>query len=275
MKFNQAYKTKFIQWYLVLLYILAAYKWFNGQWFYQFNTVLFNTRFDGVSWLFMQVGLHKFVAANSYAPLVFDIAFYSMPAIFYIAYLKNAKLAASLAVLMFVVNWLYVQVFTLFPTNSIEGHVVWLLYPIIFMAVSVKNFYFLVHAARYYFLYFFVSAGIWKLVHGGIFNPQQMSAVLINQHKELLVSSPDYWLSNLYYWLIGKSTIGYALYIIATLLELSFVIGFFTKKYDKLLIWLFLLFLIFDHFIMRIPYYEILPLMLPLLFSRLKVPERE
>ncbi len=273
MQFTQLHRTKFTQWFVLLFYTLAAYKWFNGMWLYQFNPTIFTTRFDGITWLFMQTGLHKFVAKNSVAPLLFDVGFYIMPALYYFAYTKNGKLAQCLAAIMFLVNWVYVQTYTLFPTNSIEGHVVWLLFPLMLITGNLKSFYFLMHGARYFFLYFFLSAGIWKIVQGGLFNPIQMSAILLNQHKELLVSTPNNWLSNFYYWLINHSAISYILYFTAFLMELSFVMGFFTKKYDKLLCIFFIAFLVFNHFIMRIPYYEVIPLMLPMFFSHFKMPE--
>jgi ABC-type dipeptide/oligopeptide/nickel transport system permease subunit len=54
----------------------------------------------------------------------------------------------------------------------------------------------------------------------------------------------------------------------ATLLELSFIAGFFTKKYDRLLLALVVIFLVMDHLIMRITYYEIAPLALTFMFSK-------
>jgi len=45
---------------------------------------------------------------------------------------------------------------------------------------------------------------------------------------------------------------------------LFFIIGFFTRRYDRLLIALFILFLLADQFIMRIGYYEVTPFLIPL-----------
>lgn len=91
-----------------------------------------------------------------------------------------------------------------------------------------------------------------------------MSGVLLYQHAELLSNSPGYWQTDLIQWLIGHPSIGYTFYLLATLFELVFIVGFFTKKYDHLLIIGFIVFLIFDHLIMRIPYYELLPYLITL-----------
>ncbi len=144
----------------------------------------------------------------------------------------------------------------------------WLFFPIVFAPADKKTFMLLFEGLRYFFLYFFVSAAIWKLAQGGLFNISEMSGVLLYQHKELLSSSPGYWQSNFILYLIQQPTLSYLLYLSAALLELSFLIGFFKKKYDRLLLVLFIVFLLMDHLIMRIPYYEISPLALTLVFSK-------
>jgi hypothetical protein len=88
-----------------------------------------------------------------------------------------------------------------------------------------------------------------------------MSGILLMQHKEFLVASPQHWIIRNHY-------IGYFLFLASTVLELIFSIGFFTKKYDKQLFILFILFLIMDFIVMRINYFEVLSLALPLLFSK-------
>jgi hypothetical protein len=135
------------------------------------------------------------------------------------------------------------------------------------MALNVKTFYFLLHGLRYFFLFFFSSAGIWKIVQQGIFNIEQMSGVLLYQHKEYLTSSSN-WYSTAVLWLINHSSISYLLYFAAFLVELSFIIGFFTKKFDLFLAAAFLLFLLMDILLMRINYAEVSPFLLTLIYSR-------
>jgi len=173
---------------------------------------------------------------------------------------------------MLIINWCYVQCYTLYPTNSIEAHIVWLLFPVIFIPKKEKTFVLLFEGLRYFFLFFFASAAVWKFVQGGIFNINQMSGVLLFQHNQLLTNSPGYWQANMLYYVIQHSWLSYSLYLSATLLEAVFIIGFFTKKYDRLLAMAVILFLIADMLIMRIPYFEIVPFMLTLL---LKSPENK
>jgi hypothetical protein len=240
----------------------------NGLFLYQIQPAFFYTRKDLVTWLFMQTGIHQWLLNNSGGWILFDVLFYSMPMLYLFTYKYSVKLSSAVAVIMFLINWCYVQCYTLYPSNSIEGHIAWLFFPIIFMPTDKRTFMLLFEGLRYFFLYFFVSAAVWKLAQAGLFSISQMSGVLLYQHKELLTSSPGYWQSNFVLYLIQRPGLSYLLYLSAALLELSFIIGFFTKKYDRLLLMLFIVFLLMDHLIMRIPYYEITPLALTLIFSK-------
>jgi hypothetical protein len=223
----------------------------------------------------MQTGIHQWLLSNPGRWILFDALFYSMPLLYLLVYKYASKLASSIAILMLLLNWFYVQCYTLYPSNSIEGHIAWLFFPVVFIPADKKTFILLFEGLRYFFLFFFVSAAIWKVVQGGIFSISQMSGVLLYQHKELLTSSSTYWQSNFLLWLIQRPHLSYLLYLSAALLELSFIVGFFTRKYDSLLLVLLVIFLVMDHLIMRIPYYEIVPLALTLVFSKEKTGSNE
>ena len=270
--FDSFKRVQFTKLFIILFYILAVYKWLNGMWLYQMQPQFFNTRFDFVTWLFMQTGIHQWLLGNRAGWIMFDVTFYTMPLLYWYAFRKNLKLSVWVAVLMLFINWVYVQCYVLYPTNSIEGYLAWLLFPFLFMSLRLQTFYFLMHGLRYFFLFFFVSAALWKFYQGGIFNTPQMSGILLMQHKEFLVSAPGHWYTQCIYWVVRHPLFGYGLYVGATIMELSFAIGFFTEKYDRFLLLIFALFLISDFIVMRIPYFEILPLALPLLFSKYAEP---
>jgi hypothetical protein len=225
-----------------------------------------------VTWLLMKTGLHQWLLKNPAGWIAFDIAFYSMPFLYLLACKKSTRLASKVAVIMLLVNWTYIQCYTLYPTSSIDGFIAWLLFPCLLMAVNLKTFYFILHALRFFFLFFFVSAAMWKFVQGGIFNTEQMSGVLLYQHKEYLVSSPGFWYTSFIYWLVNHRHTSYLLYAGATVLELFFAAGFFTKKLDRFLVCACILFLVTDLLLMRIPYWEITPFLITLVFSKYTLP---
>lgn len=258
-------------WYCIIFYILMLYKLWNGLFLYQFQPYLFNNRFDLFTWLLMKTGIHQWLLNNTTASAVFDVMFYAMPVLLYVACMRSIRIAALVSIIMLMINWIYIQCYTLYPTNSIEGYTAWLLFPFLFMMINMRSFYFVLHALRYFFLFFFVSAGVWKIVQDGIFNMNQMSGVLLYQHKEYLTSSHN-WYTTFIYWLINHPSVSYMLYVAGMLSELTFLTGFFTKKYDKYLLTIFLLFLITDLLIMRINYFEMSAFLLTFFYSRYEMP---
>lgn len=275
MIFNEQIRSRIIRNYTILFYLLATYKWLTGMWLYQHDPFVFRTRFDGVTWLFMQSRLHQFLLHQEGGFLVMDILFYSMPIIYYKVYRRARASMLTAGFIMLVVNWFYVQIYTLYPTNSTEGHVGWLLIPVLLMMKDLKSFYFVFHGLRYFFLYFFASAGLWKLFEGGFFNLSQMSNLLLFQHKEQLVSSPDHWYTGFIYWLAQQQILSYILFVMAIIMELAFIVGFFTRRYDRWLIRICLIFIVADTFLMKINYFEILPFLLTLYYSRFELADNK
>ncbi len=235
---------------------------------YQLQPFFFYTRPDFITWLFMQTGVHNWPLNNSAGCMLFDVLFYSAPLLFFILDKKLNRFASVVAIIMLIINWIYVQCYTLYPSNSIEGHIAWLLFPIVFIPKKEKTFQLLFEGLRYFFLFFFASAGIWKIAQGGLFHTDEMSGVLLYQHKELLTNSPGYWQSNFILYLIQHTFFSYFLYLSSALLELGFIAGFFTKKFDRYLIAAFIIFLLLDQLIMRITYYEVIPFILTLWFTQ-------
>lgn len=261
-----------VAYFTAIFYLLAVYKFINGMWLFQLEPAVFLTRFDGFTWLFMKAGLHQWLLGNKQGWIIFDMLFYSMPLIYLLANNILKTGSTVVAVLMLLVNWTYVQCYTLYPSNSIEAHTAWLLFPLVFLVNNPKTFALLVQGLRYFFLYVLVSAAAWKLFTGAVFNMQQMSGVLLYQHADLFYTSPGYWQTNMVQWLIKNEVVGFAIYLLGFLLELSFLVGFFTRKYDRWLVLAFVVFLVADHLVMRIPYYELLPFLITLRMPQASSP---
>lgn len=264
---DAALRHKVVKAYLLIFSLLALWKWLEGGWLYQYQPFVFQTRTDGTTWLFMRTGFHQWLISHPNMYLWADIFFYSMPFVWFWIDLRRPEKSWIAGCLMLVVNWIYVQVFTLYPTNSIEGHLAWLLMPLLFIMRGQKGFWLMLGGLRYVFLFFFFSAGVWKLYWGGVFVPRQLSFALTGQHAHFLTLSPNAAFTKFILWLIDHPQIGWLLYASATLTELFFVVGFFSKRWDRWLVVMFLLFLVLDHLIMRIAYYEMIPMVIPLYFA--------
>jgi len=267
---NYSFKAKVASWYCLIFYGLMCYKLLNGLLLFQLQPSFIYVRQDMFTWLFMQTGLHQWLLNNQAGCVMADILFYSTPLVFVLVLKYKENWSSAPAFCMLVINWCYIQCYTLYASTSIEGYLPWLLFPLLFIVQSVSLFSLLFDGLRYVFLYLFSSAAIWKLIKGSVLNIQQMSGVLLYQHGQQLTNSPGYWQSRMYMWLINHEGVSYVLYLAGFLIELIFIIGFFTKKYDRLLAAAFISFLLMDHLIMRIPYYELSPMLLTLLLKNEK-----
>lgn len=271
---KQSFKHSIIKYYCILFYALFIFKWSNHMLLYQQQPLFFNNTFDIFTWLFMQTGIHQWLLHTKYF-LLFDILYYTAPLLLLVSFYIKPKTTSFAAIYLLLINWIYLQCYFLYPISSHTIFVVWLLFPAIFIARKEETCKLLFSGIRYFFLYFFLSAGIWKIINGGIFNPVQLSAILLEQHKEMLTNSPGYWLANFYQWLISHQAFSYLIYIAVTAMEISFLIGFFTKRFDTILIIIYFIFLFADYFVMRIPYYETLPFLLTLRFHPVNISEQK
>ncbi len=272
MEFSYRHRRQITIWLVVLFIILLADRWWNDMLLTQMQPYFFYTRMDVITWMFMYTGIHQWLLNNPTACILFDAIFALLPLGYLLLFLFKPQWSFGFAWWWVFFNFVYVQCFTLYPTNSIEGHIAWLLLPFLFTCSSLKTFYFVLHFMRYFFCWFLVSAGLWKLCQHGAFNPDEMSAIIYMQHKEYLVTSPHAWFSNFYYWLIKNSWYGYAMYVASVIIELTFLIGFFTRRFDRVLLALYILFFIMDVFVMRIKYWELVPFIVTMYYSKYKIP---
>ena len=121
---------------------------------------------------------------------------------------------------------------------------------------------------RFYIMYLFSSAALWKILRGIVFDKSHLKILLVQM--DLWHAKNESWYSPIFKLYTTYLWISYTSMILVIILQLSFLIGFVTKKYDK---WLFLLFLFFclaNQIVFRHFFFELLILGMTLLF----VPKR-
>jgi hypothetical protein len=136
-----------------------------------------------------------------------------------------------------------------------QGFMSWILIPFILSATSSRSFYYNLHMVRILFITMFVAAAVEKIASGAVFNVEQMSGILLKQHGVYLISSNGDRFTQFVYYLVNHTTTAFVFYITGTLAELLFVVGLFTRKFDRLLIIVFCTFLLADYFVMQIYYF--------------------
>lgn len=99
-----------------------------------------------------------------------------------------------------------------------------------------QRFSFAFRGLRYYTLFIYTSAGLYKVFRGSWLNTDQMTAIIEATQLDLFLEAPDSLHAQFFTWLLQHGTLSWLLFVLATLLETVFIVGFFTRRYDK---WLF------------------------------------
>ncbi len=222
----------------------------------QLQPVFFLNKLDLTRNILMFSDLQHAVMAKHWLQLLLDIVYIVAPLALLLVVMIDSKLQQLLAFFLCIFNFVYAMTISSMSVLSIEAFMGWILIPLIFAWRSDANYRLTVEVLRYFFILIFASAALWKIRGGGIFYPEQMAGILLKQHTALLVDDPTHWFSRLVFFMCRHFWLSWSLYAIATLVELFFLVGFFTKKYDMLLIILFIGFVLFNYFFMRINYFS-------------------
>ena len=209
--------------------------------------------------LFQASGIAQFITAHSLGSSVFDISLL----IFTIAFLQSRK--QIFAVLFSLVALNYFLTYNLVTGHHYHGLVGLLVISLPFWFKNEQRFNFAWEAARYYLLYIFASAALWKILRGSAFYHDQLSNILKAQAIDLLLQNPDNYKAHFAQYLISHTGISHVLLLANVVLQLSFLTGFFTKKYDMILFWLAITFVVANYYVMGIISFELLILNLTLL----------
>ena len=121
---------------------------------------------------------------------------------------------------------------------------------------------------RYYTCFIYLSAAIWKIARGTAFELTHIQEVLISQNASQLLLIPDALISQLTTIVINYPDLAFIISMAVAISQLSFGIGFFTRKYDFYLIILGLLFHTATYLFMDILFFELCILYLAFLIPK-------
>ena len=122
---------------------------------------------------------------------------------------------------------------------------------------------------RYFLLYILASAACWKLYNGVVFRfDNQMSYIIKMQLAEYVVHHPGTGRLGIVNFITAHPAFGNLLLKGGFLLQFSCLIGFFTRRFDRILVFIVLAFFIGDLVVMNLPFYEMYILVLTLLRKR-------
>jgi hypothetical protein len=200
------------------------------------------------------------VLTSSFAiSLSFDVMLFILPVLFVVT--LNRTYALAFIILL----GIYFFTYNLVTGHHYHGLIGVVLIAVPFMTKKETRFNLLWEAVRYYWLYVFVSAALWKITRGSVFYTEQLSDILKAQQLDLLLQQPDSFRAHIVSYLIANPPVSHWVLVVNVLVQLSFIVGFVTKKYDVVLFVLAIVFCIANYFVMSIVSTELLILNLTLL----------
>ncbi|MBK8659042.1 MAG: hypothetical protein IPN22_09275 [Bacteroidetes bacterium] len=254
------------QWVYGISMLIFLYRFMSEGMFTQMSQpVLASSESEWIYTWFLSTGIASFIVSHTWASILFDLSLFALPILLVLYF--NRWLAICFTALTLV----YFLSFNVIAMHHYHGLIGVLLLSIPFWFTSSTKFTLAWDGVRYYFLYIFASAAIWKLMRGSVFNPEQMSWILKGQQLDYLLQHPTGIRTEILSYLIVNTAVSHLLLLANTLLQLSFIIGFFTKRYDKLLLYAAVLFSIANYIVMGIASFELLILCLTLFdWSKMK-----
>lgn len=237
--------------YLMLLFFYLL-RYMQGVWLWQLAQPLYiHVRADYFYWLAHLTNIPQTILAWPLLSLGVDLSI--VVSLVFLAYRPFIRSLAYLNLGLIITYLLCFHDGTLHHSHS--------LLPMFFMSalLCVKNpisWPLAMAAFRFYACATMLMAGLWKVYRGTAFDVEQMAAILQNQHIELLYTQPDAFFSKVYIYLIERPKLAFMLWQSAIWLELSFVIGFFTRRADAYLLFALLAFIVADYFLMSLYFFE-------------------
>ncbi len=157
--------------------------------------------------------------------------------------------------------------------NSYTGHhthfmIGLLMIGIPFCFYKLQSIRFMWEGLRYFTIWIYASAFMWKIARGAWLNFDHANAVVQSNLVTSIYFQPESWYATLGRFFINHPNLLFALYVIAVGIEGLMILGFFTKKYDKLLFILPILLHTGTLFFIDVFFYELL--ILNLTFIKMK-----
>lgn len=186
---------------------------------------------DPVYWLMHLLRIPDVIVSNYVIAYVFDILLFAS-CIGCIAF----PLKRICIIIFLVTYFIYFITFNSYGGHHTHAGAGILLIPVPFLFRSPINFSLLWQALRYYTLFIYASAFLWKVLRLSFLNENHGLLILKNNIATYLYYNPGTSLSNFYWWLLENPFWANAMYVGGFIIEGLFMVGFFTKKYDKYLL---------------------------------------
>lgn len=251
--------------------ILLLYRFHSSTFLvYAYGQPMKGPELDYTFWLSLCSGFPHYILQHYWACIIIDLAV----VFFSIACLVSDKyryLFCRLLIIFFFMQRITIETYACAHSKSMSAVFIALL-P--FCMKKERDFDLVMEFARYFLVFVMVSSAYHKFSNGLLFSPQNFVNVLISQHSDLATLNPQHICYRMASHLITHPKLAALSYLMLFFSQAIFIIGFFTRRIDKILFLVLVIFAIMTYFIMRIYNLDITILGLTLIyFSNYKKTE--
>lgn len=248
----------------VYVLIVLGFRFFGGKFLVDFyDQPLKDIGESYFYWLSILSFFPNYIIHHYWACLFVDTLVVILPILCIFFYSKYIKVLTMLFLLLFWIQTSTVEIFTLSHSKSVVC-IFLVILPILFIK---KKFLLMIDFARYAGAYFIVSAAYFKYANGALLKKGNYSIALVNQYYDRAIMNPEHFLFQIATYIIDRPWLGDILFRMLFLSQVLFVLTFFTRKLDKLLVVNLFLFSTLTYVFMGIYNYDIFILSIPLFFS--------
>ncbi len=225
--------------YLLFIFSGVSFSFLYGASFFKIEA-------DPVSWLFYLLNIPQLITGHQWLGVVFDFSI----VVSLLLFIRNPY-NNRLAIILFLLLLLFYVTFMGYHAHRNYQFGFFLVFiPFLFKNEISKSYAF--EATRYFLLFFYVSAAFLKLSNHALSDVAIFSHLISGQFTPYFLEGNTGIRTDVNLYLIAHPTLSYILYLLSFFIELSVIIGFYTKRCDKILAVMLLLFHFSNWFIMDI-----------------------
>lgn len=243
------------------VFLCAIFAWFwryyNGVLLHQIGVpILQHPHLDYTYWAWAHSGLSHLLLQQNWG-IYIDLG-WLLAAVGMVWFEKSTVLP----MLFFCCTVVYHLTFSLYDGWMNAFFIGFLLVPLPFFTKNKRLFSLLMDGLRYYVVFIYFSSFLWKIAGGFFLNIEEGQAVIANNIDFWLFERPNTVSSAVYTYFITHKLLSYVLMCVGGASQAVFVIGFFTKKYDRILFILPFLFHFLAYYFLEVAFFEFLVLQL-------------
>lgn len=232
--FTDISRTRLSRWVFGWLLLVILYQWCANLMISQLQSpVLLRVDLDLTYWLVHLTGIGELLKSSWISAFLFDFVLTSLCLVTVI--FPKRTIFPIITGVFYLVYCVLLNSYQCWHYHNLITLIV-LIIPFCFR--SLKTFSLLFAGLRYFVAYIYASAALWKLFRGSVFHEGQMQWLIEHNYVDRLATEGYQlnFLENAMFQLSNYPTLSSIALIIGVAMEASFIVAFFTRKFDRYLI---------------------------------------